>query len=185
MKRRNVKRVPISCLSFKKEYIKKIFKGLKTTTIRLGILVPKSKLVIYGNGEALGRVAVESVKYTKVKDLTDIDAVLDGFRNKEELKAALSKHYPGISGDDWVTIIRFRVIEKFNLSSQIEEIAKLALAYNVVKNRDDARILAAVATTGSINKAYELLNKKYSKSYIRKLLNNAKRELKRKLILKS
>ena len=185
MRGRDAKRTSISHLSFKKEYIKKIFKGLKTTTIRLGILTPKSKLVIYGDGKALGRVVVESVKYTKVKDLTDEDAALDGFKNKEELRAALSKHYPGISGDDWVTVIRFRVLERFNSSPGIGKIAKLALAYNIVRNRDDVRILAAIATTGDIDKAHELLNKRYSKSYIRKLLSNIQRELRERSILKN
>jgi len=188
MRRKNARRIAISYLSFKKEYIKKIFEGLKTTTIRLGILTPKKdEVLIYGNGKALGKIAIESIRYTKVKDLTDEDAVLDGFKDKRELKAALSKHYPGISADDWVTVIKFRVLERFEDASStkldVGRIAKLALAYNIADNREDARILAAVAATGSIDGAYKLLNKRYPRSYIRRLLEKVKKKLEDKAVL--
>ncbi len=178
-----LRRVTVGHLSFKKEYVDKILKGLKTTTIRLGIITPKRpELIIYSDGKAVAKVFVESIRYLRVKDLTDKDARLDGFRNKRELIESLSKHYPGLSPNDWVTIIKFRILKKFK-ERKVKginegEIAKLGLAYNLAKNKEEYRILAAIATTGSIDGAYEMLNRRYSKSDMKKLLLRILKEIK-------
>ena len=170
-----IRRVVVRALTFKKEYVDMILRGLKTTTIRLGIIIPKSnKLLIYSQGRAVGEIFVESVRYSKVRDLTDRDAQLDGFKNKNELIKKLEEHYPGISGNDWVTIIKFRLLKKFKKRKvkgyDEGEIAKLALAYNIVKDREKYRIIAAIATTGSIDGAYEVLEHRYSKKEIKEVL---------------
>ncbi|RLE74663.1 MAG: ASCH domain-containing protein [Thermoprotei archaeon] len=186
---RRVRRVAVSYLSFKGEYVDKILRGVKRATVRLGIVTPRRReLVIYGDGRAVGKVAVESVKYVRVRELTDRDALLDGFSSKRELLSALERHYPGISPDDWVTVIRFRLLRSFRRAEErgadVREVAKLALAHGVVSDREGARIMTAVMTAGNIDGAYELLRGRYPLRRIRELVARAERELRSRGLLR-
>jgi hypothetical protein len=57
------------------------------------------------------QAAVTRVVPTVISRLTDDDAVRDGFRGRAELIERLGVHYPGIAGDDSVTIVHFNVRE--------------------------------------------------------------------------
>jgi len=166
-------------LSFKGEYVGKILSGEKTSTVRRGILVPRySEISLRSQGGVIGRARIESVKYTQVKDLTDSDAVLDGFRNREELVSALEKHYPGIGPEDWVTVIRFRLLREEPVD--LRTLARLALAYGLARDDGEYRVLSAVGIYGGLEEAVKVLRGAVDKRSVERLLDRVRRELKEK-----
>ncbi|RLF22128.1 MAG: ASCH domain-containing protein, partial [Thermoprotei archaeon] len=108
--RRRVRRVYIGRhLMVKGEYVDAILKGEKRATIRLGIVIPKFReIILHGGGKVIGKAVIEEVKHKRVKDLTDNDAIADGFSSRHELMRELIRCYPGIRKSDYVTIIRFK-----------------------------------------------------------------------------
>ncbi|RLE69152.1 MAG: hypothetical protein DRJ34_01490 [Thermoprotei archaeon] len=99
-------------LCIKKKYLKLIFSGKKTTTIRRGIIKPKHRRVyLHSGGKIVGELEIKSVKYLTVKDLTERDARKDGFENKEELLDGLKKFYPDLNEDDYITILEFKLVK--------------------------------------------------------------------------
>jgi hypothetical protein len=101
-------------LSFKAKYIDQLFSGEKTTTVRRGIVMPRYDIVyIESDGRIYGTARVKYVRYTKLSELTNEDAVKDGFNSKEELLQALREIYPDIGKDEWVTIISLDNLNRF------------------------------------------------------------------------
>jgi len=172
-------------LSIKSEYLESILSGDKVTTIRKGIITPKyTRVLLHSGGKIVGEVEIESVRYLQVKDLTRKDALRDGFKSREELLEKLKKHYPDLSPEDWVTILEFRLIRRLDERENeiyqgysIEELARLALAYNVLTDPEERRILALIAVKGSLREvARELGGLKYRK-LVRKVIRKAVRRL--------
>ena len=95
----------------KKEYIEKILKNEKTSTIRLGKRVFEiGEIVsIYLDDKKIADAVITNVSYMKLNELTQKHAIKDGFKNKKELIKALKFHYPKISKDDIVTLIEFKI----------------------------------------------------------------------------
>lgn len=97
-------------LGVKEEYVDKIVKGEKRTTIRRGIVSPsRQRVFLKSDGVVWGEATIDSVTYTKLGRLREEDARMDGFNSLKELREELSRIYPGISPEEWVTIINFRV----------------------------------------------------------------------------
>lgn len=105
-------------INFDKDYVEPILKGEKKTTIRKGI-----KLNLLKKGKETGNIAdlvseeevFAQAKITKVivkraDELNDVDAVLDGFNNLEELMSALKQIYSELNDNDLITIIHFDVV---------------------------------------------------------------------------
>ena len=99
---------------FSKEYKKKILKGEKSSTIRLG----KRKKYKVGdivelivNEKPVARAVITKIEYLKVKDLTEERAKKDGFHTKKKLLQALKRHYPRIKDNSVITIIEFKIIK--------------------------------------------------------------------------
>ncbi|RLE89356.1 MAG: ASCH domain-containing protein, partial [Thermoprotei archaeon] len=64
----------------KGEYVDLILKGVKRTTIRLGIIKPKyNKIMIHGGGKPIALAKITNVEYKRINELTDEDARKDGF----------------------------------------------------------------------------------------------------------
>ena len=106
-------------LNFKKEYGKMILSGRKITTIRRSTnLRPGDIVELIAGGESCGYAKVLSVKKKKVSELSDEDAVRDGFKDIKELIKALKKHYHKIKPEMEVYIISF---EKTDLSQKISK----------------------------------------------------------------
>jgi hypothetical protein len=158
----------------KKEFVEMILKGVKTATIRLGKVVPRSReIIIHGGGRPIAKALIEKVEYKRVKELTAEDASNDGYGSVEELIKALGELYKTrIREDDIVTVIRFRVVKKFTdidlnntyLGFEPIDIAKLASRYlteelseeekeivNVILRYKSIR-LATIKLFGSLNK---------------------------------
>ncbi len=158
-------------IRFKSEHILRFFEGSKKTTIRLGIITPsRTRVYLESCGKILGEARVDSIKYTRVSQLTNEDARMDGFTSREELIRALKEIYPNICEDDWITIIRFSDVIRYskpiekesikearNMRQDIARIAKLALAYGVFSSSTERRVAAYLSTTGSIKKTSKML----------------------------
>ena len=118
-------------------YAEKILRGDKVTTIRPGKVEVRSKeFLIHSGGKIIARAVLEDVKYKRLKDLTEDEAKEDGFSSLEELKRELRKFYPDLKEHDWVTIIKFKVVEKLDFPETYKyggktalEIAELALKH--------------------------------------------------------
>ncbi|OYT62884.1 MAG: hypothetical protein B6U69_00545 [Thermofilum sp. ex4484_15] len=132
-------------LTLDKEYLNLIFEGKKVTTIRRGLIVPSTEIVyLKCDGKMFGELKILSTKYVRARDLTDKDAKLDGFKDKRELMEKLLKYYPDLKPEEWMTIIKFKLLRKMNGITD-EDLARLALAYGLFKDERERRILSAVA----------------------------------------
>ncbi|MEM1608187.1 MAG: ASCH domain-containing protein, partial [Ignisphaera sp.] len=153
-----------------------ILSGLKTTTIRLGRVVPKSKeVIIHSGGRPVAKAVIEGVEYKRVGELSDEDAKRDGYQSVDELIKSLERIYKTkISSNDIVTIIRFRVVKKFNeidtddvyLGLEPIDIARLAHRYIFDElSEKDRRIVEEMLRSRSIRtvaiKMFGSLNKRW------------------------
>lgn len=94
-----------------------VSEGKKTSTIRLGfVFINNESLTLTFVQKPELTIKILKIDYSKcLKDITDSDAVKDGFENSESLKNELLKFYPNITDDSQVTIFYFRVWEKNRL----------------------------------------------------------------------
>lgn len=175
-------------LMVKGEYVDDILSGRKKATIRLGIVKLRYKeLIVHGGGRPIAKVRVTNVRYKRVVELTDEDAKLDGFKNKEELLEALRKAYGEIKPNDYVTIIEFEVIQDLSklepqhpyLGLEPADVARLALRY--LKDRmtkEEIDVLTDLTRTNSIRATAVRLFGDLSKRWrVRKVLRKALRLL--------
>ncbi|HIC98606.1 MAG TPA: ASCH domain-containing protein [Pyrodictiaceae archaeon] len=172
----------------KGEYVDDILSGRKKATIRLGIVKLRYKeLIVHGGGKPIAKVRVTNVRYKRVAELTDEDARLDGFRNKDELLEALKKAYGEIKPNDYVTIIEFEVIQDLSklepqhpyLGLEPADVARLALRYLKDRmNKEEIDVLTDLTRTNSIRatsiRLFGDLGKRWK---VRKVLRKALRLL--------
>jgi len=99
-------------LIFKKEYGSAILEGKKTSTVRLTSQLKKGDTVdIIAGKIKIGTATIEDVEVKKLKELTDEDAIMDGFKNREELIRTLKRLYrKKISDNSEVKLIKFKLI---------------------------------------------------------------------------
>jgi len=172
----------------KRRFVDKILSGEKATTIRLGKVEIRSKeFYIHAGGRIVARAVVEDVTYKRVKELTDEDAKADGFSSVSELKEELKRFYPNIKEHDWVTIIRFRIVEKMDKAEthiygglSAYEAAKKALEHSEQLDLDDEeiKVLRKIIETGSIRAAArELYGHPLKRRRIRRILWNVVKKL--------
>ena len=185
-------------LRIKKEYVNLILSGKKRSTIRLGIVSPtRHKVFIESGGRVIGEALIDSVRYSKLSELNDKDAKTDGFSDVNELIKELSTIYPGIKGDDWVTIIKFKLInkryhdkkilsekDKLEGSLTTANIAKLALAYDVADSALEKRALTAIALKGSLEGIDKELEENVTSDFIKNVYSKALKKLKQLGVLK-
>ncbi len=180
----------------KGEFVDLILSGRKTSTIRLGKVVPRyDEVIIHGGGRPVAKAKITKVVYKKVSELTDEDARKDGYSSVEELLRDLEKIYGRkISPNDVVTIIEFQVTQRFTdlnpedvyLGLSPLDVARIALRYlRKELSQDEIKILDALLRYGSIREASLKLFKSLSKRWIiRKVLRKCLRILVEKGILR-
>jgi len=149
-----------------------ILSGRKKTTIRLGHVIPRyEEVIVHGHGRPLCKVRIRRVTYKRVKELTDDDALKDGFNGLAELLRALKETYGDISPDMEVTIIEFNVEKMFTdvdysrpyMGLDPVDVARLGLRYlRKELPQGDVRVLEEVARTGSLREATLRLHKSLS-----------------------
>jgi ASC-1-like (ASCH) protein len=92
------------------KFIQDVKMGRKTTTIRRGHrdYNPK-KPAIFDSGQEIVPIEIESKKYLRFKQLTEEDAIKDGFTSARELKSELKQFYSDIKDDTPITILKFHL----------------------------------------------------------------------------
>ncbi len=178
-------------LMVKGRYVRMILDGFKTATIRHGIVKPKYReVIVHGGGRPIAKVEVVSVKYKRVRELSNQDAVKDGFRDRDELIRELRRVYQGIGDDDWVTVIEFRVIQRLDklpledkyLGLTPTDIARLGLRYlGEELSSEEKRVLLDLTRTNSIRatayRLYGSIDKRYLvRRILRKIVNRLKEQ---------
>ncbi|MCS7122295.1 MAG: ASCH domain-containing protein [Archaeoglobaceae archaeon] len=101
-------------VNFDPEYVPLIVEGKKKTTIRKGIKsYPVGRLVEFTveNSKVFAIARIKKVVVKRISELTDSDAEIDGFKNKNELLRALRKIYGDVKDSEFVTIIHFEVVK--------------------------------------------------------------------------
>lgn len=181
-------------LMVKGEYVKLMLSGVKKATIRIGkVKLKYDEMIVHGGGKPIALIKIKSVKYKKVKELTDVDAKLDGFKSREELINELRKVYEDIRDDDWVTIIEFEIVKKLNeldirdpwLGLKPVDIARIALRYNLGLTDREKEILLDLTRTKSLRRtAINFFGTIEKRWIIRKVLRKALSKLIEEGILK-
>ena len=114
-------------LRFKREHLEKVLSGDKRMTIRWGIVRPRYAVVyVASGGSVYAEALIEGVATMPVRDLDERLAARDGFASLDELLSELRKLYPRLSDNDYITIIRFTVVRRFDPPIPIEEFLRRA-----------------------------------------------------------
>lgn len=99
-------------LHFHRDYLDAVRTGRKTTTVRFRDPVETGpvNMVFELDDEVVLSGVVTQITPRSVAELTEADAVADGFRDLAELQERLRFHYPDIKSTDDATIVHFRVV---------------------------------------------------------------------------
>jgi len=101
-------------IHFSKKYKKKILKGEKRATLRLGkrkFKVGETVEIMIGN-KKIGEAIITNVSYTTLNEIGKEEVRKDGFTKKSKLEKALKQHYPKIKKDSILTVIEFKLIKR-------------------------------------------------------------------------
>ena len=108
-------------LKLRKELFPLVLSGKKTSTSRQGIrcfeIGEEIELVMTEDETCSIDVTITNVKYIKYKDLTENEAINEGYSSLEELQLALEKIYT-VNDDDDFTIVEFIMRDIFPLDLQ-------------------------------------------------------------------
>ncbi len=100
-------------LNFSEDFMEKIKKGEKRATLRLGIkdYSPGEIVMVRCGAIDIGLAEIEEVHIKKFREISEEDAIIDGFSTLRELKDALSKFYGNILPETIFTQIKFKLRE--------------------------------------------------------------------------
>ncbi|WP_290597929.1 MULTISPECIES: ASCH domain-containing protein [unclassified Archaeoglobus] len=161
-------------LEFKKKYADLLLSGEKRVTIRNWTnLKEGDEAYVHCGGKIIGKARIKAVERKKISELSDEEARLDGFKNKEEMLEELEKMGYG----DEVYVIRFdfepvKFINPHNMyygNADLVEIAKKSLKHLDLDERDK-EVLATFLKYGSIRRAARRLGGSRKRGEIRKVL---------------
>ncbi len=101
-------------LNFSEDFTELLIRGKKTATLRLGIknYVPGEHVHVYAGNRNIGTAEILKVRTISFREISDADAKIDGFKSKDELRAALERFYGPFTEDTVFTQIIFRIVEK-------------------------------------------------------------------------
>ncbi|MEU7551968.1 ASCH domain-containing protein [Streptomyces sp. NPDC044571] len=99
-------------LHFHRTYLEAVRTGRKTTTVRFQDPVQTGlvNMVFELDDEVVLPGVVTQITSKGVAELTEADAIADGFRDLAELQDRLRFHYPDIKSTDEATIVHFRLM---------------------------------------------------------------------------
>jgi len=99
-------------MKFKQEYLKLLKLGRKRTTIRMEKKYRLGEVVYIAdtNGKIYGKALIEDVKVKRLMDLSDSDAVIDGFKNLADLLITLKDIYGDIPRDQKLYIFSLKIL---------------------------------------------------------------------------
>ena len=98
---------------FKEKFIPLILTGRKKTTIRIKKLCKVGDVVdiLDENGNFISKAIITNIKIRRYSELTFTDAVLDGFKDLNELRYILKNIYGYIKRDQRLYIYYFKLIK--------------------------------------------------------------------------
>jgi len=171
-------------IMLRSKYLDKVNNG-RFTTIRLGIIRPKYREVfIHSGGMVVAKAKIVNVLYKRVHELSDEDALADGFNNRDELIKELRRIYGNVNDNDWVTILTLEVVEFIgrkddgSVGLKPVDIARLALRYGVPVNEEERKILVELVNEGSVRKvSMKLFGSLKGRYIIRRVVRKALRQL--------
>lgn len=95
-------------ISFLPEYFDLLVSNQKSSTVRLGIrLYEPGPVIVTDGGKRQITHNVSRICITRLNQLTEKDAMRDGFNSLDELQSVLRKLYPNITQKSVVTVIYF------------------------------------------------------------------------------
>jgi cytidine deaminase len=98
---------------FHRDYLDAVRTGRKTTTVRFRdpVATGPVDMIFELDEDLVLQGVVTQVVSKRVDELTDQDAIADGFRDLEELHDRLRYHYPDIAPTDEIAIVQFRLTD--------------------------------------------------------------------------
>ena len=85
--------------------------GKKKCTVRLGTVSVASEEILMSDGRNSVPIRILKVDTSRCfGELTDQDAIAEGFQDRQELRNDLKKYYPRVSDTDLVTVIYFEQV---------------------------------------------------------------------------
>lgn len=165
-------------------YIDKLLSGEKRATIRKGVVKPKyNELIVHAGGKPVAKVKITKVYFKRLRELGEYEARLEGYEKVDDLVRELKGVYKNLNDDDYVTIIEFEVVQRFDqlesedpyLGLKPADIARIALRY--VQNSlstFEKDVLMDLTRTNSIRRTtlriFKNLNKR---GIVRRILRKA------------
>jgi hypothetical protein len=96
-----------SSIPLAEEFVDAVVGRRKRTTIRAGQRSYTLGPTQLTSAKRKVPVRIVAVRYKRFRDLTDADAVADGFESINSLSAVLMRFYPALKPSDLVTIVEF------------------------------------------------------------------------------
>jgi Uncharacterized conserved protein len=184
-------------LMFSRLYLDKLIKGEKSLTVRAKKpnLKPGDIALVHSQGMILGKVRILGVRAKRLREISEEEATQDGFRSVDELKAALRKHYPHLKDDDYVYVVKFEWVERYDppLAEEAHswpyaltpaEVAQLALSSGIALSEEDREILDLLAREKSIRRAAIKLGGLSLRTFVRGVVRRVALELEIRGLLK-
>lgn len=99
-------------MKFKPEYLKLLKLGRKRTTIRMEKKYRMGEVVYIAdtNGRIYGKALIEDVREKRLEELTDSDAIIDGFSGLTELLLKLREIYGDIPRSQKLYIFTLKIL---------------------------------------------------------------------------
>lgn len=172
-------------LMLKREYAEKLLSGEKKATIRYGVVrVKYPEVIIHAGGRPVAKARITFTRVKRVDDLTDEDARLDGFPDKETLLRELRRVYGDLRRDDYVTIIGLEAVQRFGEEASEDpyggldpvDLARIALRYlGDELSPEEREVLLEVTRRGSIRlAALSLYGSIHKRWRVRRVLRKAR-----------
>ncbi len=100
-------------LRFKKKFIPLILTGRKKTTIRIKKMCEVGDIieVLDENDNFISKAIVTNIRVKRYSELTSADAILDGFKDLDELRYILKNIYGYIERNQKLYIYYFKLIK--------------------------------------------------------------------------
>ncbi len=88
-------------------YLTDFIEGRKKSTIRRGRReYPFGECILQSSSRGVSAI-IENIRYCRLEDLTDDDAIIDGFKSKNALLQTLFTFYTDLKPDDEMSIVYF------------------------------------------------------------------------------
>jgi len=101
-------------LHFREEYLRDVVSGRKRITIRYGrkySVRPGNVVYLAVKGRPVARAKITSVQVKKLRDPTDHEVKMEGFKSLNALLRHLRRIYPDIRPDSYVTVLKWKLLK--------------------------------------------------------------------------